>query len=297
MKCYLVNLDKTPDRLAFIEEQFRYLLGQVPAGSMELVRVSAVDADRLDDKTIEKYYEKDRYSFNARYFPNVLSASGMTSGEIACFLSHRKCWQKIVDAQDDYAVVLEDDIIFSETAGRFFSEKEWIPEDADIVKLEVLTRKIITGIEPATRFQGKEVLRLYSSSLGTAAYVISKKTAQRLLQMTERFFIPVDHFMFSTFFPYFSEFTCYQVVPAVCIQDIEFRGSRCVYKSTIHDEKEKFSRRMRKLMGSGAKVKRELIRIFLQVKSRLGLRKKVLNIFDSKEAFIFNKDGGSKLRH
>lgn len=295
MKCYLVNLDKTPDRLAFIEEQFDYLLAGVPEGSMELVRVSAVDAAELDEQTIAKYYEKDHYSFNARFFPNVLSASGMTRGEIACFLSHRKCWQKIVEAREDYAVVLEDDIIFSDTAGQFFSETAWIPEDADIIKLEVLTRKIITGIEPVTQFQGKEILRLYSSSLGTAAYVISRKTAEKLLQMTERFFIPVDHFMFSTFFPYFYEFICYQVVTAVCIQDIEFRGSRCVYRSTIHTEKEKFSRRIRKLMGTGAKVKRELIRIFLQIKSRFGLRKKVLNVFNSKEAFIFRKKENSEL--
>ena len=217
MKCYLVNLDKTPDRLAFIEEQFNYLLAGVPEGSMELVRVSAVDAAELDEQTVAKYYEKDHYSFNARFFPNVLSASGMTNGEIACFLSHRKCWKKIVEAQEDYAVVLEDDIIFSDTAGRFFSETAWIPKNADIIKLEVLTRKIITGIDSDTRFQGKEVLRLYSSSLGTAAYVISRKTAEKLLKMTERFFIPVDHFMFSIFFPYFSEFVCYQVVPAICI--------------------------------------------------------------------------------
>lgn len=289
MKCYFINLDRSWERRRFIEKQFNHLQTLVPGGSIELIRVSAVDANELDEESVALHYKKDYRSFNARFFPNVLSGAGLSAGEIACFLSHRKCWQQIVQFEDDYAVVLEDDVIFSDKAGAFFSGTAWIPADADVVKLEVLTRKIITGIEPKNIWQGKEILRLYSSSLGTAAYVISKKAAQRFLEMSDKFSIPVDHFMFSTLFPYFSKFVCYQVVPAVCIQDSEYRGNNSVYKSTMHLKKEKFSRRIRRMMGIGVKTKRELIRIFLQIKSRLGMRKKVQNTFKTEEAFIFRK--------
>ncbi len=296
MKCYFINLDRSVDRRQFMEEQFRYLQTQVPEGSMELIRISAVDAGKLDEETIAAHYMKKYNSFNARFFPNVLSGVGMSAGEIACFLSHRKCWQQIIQADDDYAVVFEDDVVFSEKAGAFLSDTAWIPVDADIVKLEVLTRKIITAVSPEKVCQGKEIFRLYSSSLGTAAYVISKKAAQKFLQMSEKFYIPVDHFMFSILFPYFKEFICYQVVPAVCIQEMEYRGKNSVLKSTtVSSKKERFARRVRRLMGLGIKAKRELIRAFLQVKSRLGIRKKVLNTFNGKEAFIFRKKTKDKV--
>ncbi len=294
MKCYFINLDHSQDRRYFMEVQLNRLKAMMPEGKMAFIRISAVDAEKLNQETINAHYEKNHYSFNARFFPNVLSSGGLSQGEIACFLSHRKCWEQIVQSDDDYAVVLEDDVIFSEKAGEFLSGTSWIPKDADIVKLEVLTRKIVTGISPETVVDGKEVLRLYSSSLGTAAYVISRKAAQKFLQMSEKFFVPVDHFMFSTLFPYFSEFCCYQVVPAVCIQDTELRGKDSVYKSTIHVKKEKFARRMRRLMGVGTKAKRELIRAFIRMKSRFGIRKQIMNSFDAKEAFILKEENSTR---
>lgn len=295
MKCYFINLDHSLDRRHLMEEQLNRLQGMMPEGKMAFIRISAIDAEKLDEETINAHYEKNHYSFNARFFPNVLSGGGMSQGEIACFLSHRKCWEQIVQSDDEYAAVFEDDVIFSEKAGEFLCGTSWIPKDADIVKLEVLTRKIVTGISPDTVVEGKEVLRLYSSSLGTAAYVISRKAAQKYLQMSEKFFIPVDHFMFSTLFPYFNEFCCYQVVPAVCIQDTELRGKNSVYKSTIHAKKEKFARRMRRLMGLGTKTKRELIRAFLRMKSRFGIRKQIMNSFNREEAFILRKKNNTKV--
>ena len=293
MKCYFINLDQSLERRHFMEQQFNHLQALVPEGSLEFIRISAVDAEKLDDETIKTHYDRNHYSFNARVFPSVLSGAGMSNGEIACFLSHRKCWERIIHSNDGYAAVFEDDIVFSDKTWPFLSSTSWIPADADVVKLEVLTRKIVTEISPARTVHGNEVLRLYSSSLGTAAYIISRKAAQKFLQLSERFFVPVDHFMFSTLFPYFSEFICYQVVPAVCIQDSELRGSNAVYKSTIHAKKEKFSRRMRRLMGLGTKAKRELIRAFLRMKSRFGIRKQIQNTFDAKEAFIFRKKDSS----
>jgi glycosyl transferase family 25 len=31
-------------------------------------------------------------------------------GEVGCFLSHRRCWQRIVDSDWDYALIVEDDL-------------------------------------------------------------------------------------------------------------------------------------------------------------------------------------------
>ena len=295
MNCYLINLDRSTDRFAFMMNQFRVLQDTAGKGRINLIRVSAVDAALLDEKTITGYYDKDYFSFNATYFPNVVPPGGLSKGEIACFLSHRKCWEKICgsDNPNAYAVVLEDDVVFSKDAVAFFEDPAWIPADADIVKLEVLTRKLIIDTKPTATLRGKAVFRFYSSNLGTAAYIISKKAAKKLLQMTEKFYVPIDHVMFGNLFPYFKQLVCYQVMPALCIQDTELRGKNSVFKSTMDSRKEKFFQRVRKKMGMGTKIKRELIRLALQMKARAGLRRKAINTFDRKEAFILNEDNQS----
>lgn len=292
MNCYLINLDRSTDRLAFMMNQFRVLQDMAGKGGINLIRVSAVDAALLDEKTIAGYYDKDYFSFNATYFPNIVQLGGLSKGEIACFLSHRKCWEKICksDNPNAYAVVLEDDVVFSKDAAAFLEDHAWIPADADLVKLEVLTRKLIIDTKPTTTLQGKAVFRFYSSNLGTAAYIISKKAAEKLLQMTEKFYVPIDHVMFGDLFPYFKQLVCYQVMPALCIQDTELRGENSVFKSTMDSRKEKFFQRVRKKMGMGTKIKRKLIRLTLQMKARAGLRRKAINTFDRKEAFILNKN-------
>lgn len=293
LNCYLINLDKSPDRLAFFTEQFRYLQSHLPENKINLIRVQAIDAETLDEETIAAHYDKHHYSFNARFFPNVVPPGGLTKGEIACFLSHRKCWQQIIENGDNYAAVFEDDVVFSSDAVSFLSQVDWIPMDADIVKLEVLTRKLIVDMSPATTLCGKDVARFYSSNMGTAAYIISKKAAEKLLKMTEKFYVPIDHVMFGILFPYFQELICYQTIPAICIQDVVLRGKNSLYKSTINTRRTQFFQRVRKLMGLGTKIKRELTRFMLQVKIRTGLRKKVINTFNRKEAFILKKEKDS----
>lgn len=224
-------------------EQFRYFEKIAPKDSVHLIRVPAVDALTLSQAEIKAHYDREHYSFNAHYFPNVVPSGRMTDGEIACFLSHRKCWQKIIESDKQYAVVLEDDIIFSQDADAFLSNTAWIPQDADIVKLEVLTRKLITDIIPTKVLRDRSVVRFYSSNLGTAAYVISRYAAEKLLHMTENFYVPIDHFMFGNLFPYFKKFVCYQVMPAICIQDSVLRGKDCVFRSTVNDNKERGSPR------------------------------------------------------
>ena len=36
----------------------------------------------------------------------------LTATEIGCFLSHRACWQRIIDSGDDYGMIAEDDMAF-----------------------------------------------------------------------------------------------------------------------------------------------------------------------------------------
>lgn len=203
----------------------------------------AVDATVLDEKTIASHYDKEYFSFSATCFPNIVPPGGLSKGEVACFLSHRKCWQQIVEGIDEYSAIFEDDVIFSDKSAQYLQETDWIPEDADIVKLEVMTRKLIVDKVPAKKIDERVVTRFYTTNVGAAAYVISRYAAEKLLHMTENFYVPIDHFMFGNLFPYFKKFVCYQVMPAICIQDSVLRGKDCVFRSTVNDNKERGSPR------------------------------------------------------
>jgi glycosyl transferase family 25 len=56
--------------------------------------------------------------------------------EIGCFLSHRRCLERIATGEDEFAVIFEDDVRLSQGAARLLSTSDWIPDDADIVKIE-----------------------------------------------------------------------------------------------------------------------------------------------------------------
>jgi glycosyl transferase family 25 len=62
-------------------------------------RISAVDGSQLEHNELTQFYDVD---LSRQQYHSLL-----TLGEIGCYLSHRKVWQKIVDGQLDFALVLE----------------------------------------------------------------------------------------------------------------------------------------------------------------------------------------------
>lgn len=233
----------------------------------------AVDATVLDEKTIASHYDKEYFSFSATCFPNIVPPGGLSKGEVACFLSHRKCWQQIVEGIDEYSAIFEDDVIFSDKSAQYLQETDWIPEDADIVKLEVMTRKLIVDKVPAKKIDERVVTRFYTTNVGAAAYILSRNAAEKLLKMTERFYLPVDHVLFGHFFPYFEKLVCYQVIPALCIQEKELNGNQNIFKSTLSERDEQVRNQNARRLSVGIKTKREIIRLYHQVKALSGSRK------------------------
>ena len=190
MKCLVINLDRSTDRLIHVTSEF----GRI---GTTFERVPAVDASK-----------------EALNFP---SAAHLTKPEIACFLSHRKCWQIIVDGSDQYSAVFEDDVVFRSDAGPFLSDDNWVPRDADIVKVETFFGQVRLA-RLSSIGNGHSIGRLVGEHLGTAGYVISKVAAQKLLQRTTHLKEPVDLALFSPNSMTCARNTTYQVTPALCAQ-------------------------------------------------------------------------------
>ncbi|OBQ67694.1 glycosyltransferase family 25 protein [Mesorhizobium erdmanii] len=205
MKRLVINLDRSPDRLAHITAEFARI-------GIGFERVAAVDARQHPDLMLQPQH--------AMYAIRRLSHS-----EIACMHSHRACWSII--AQDDaaYGAVFEDDIVFSAKAGALLADVSWIPADADAVKLETFFVKTMTQRKSTAVGHGFSLVRLRGNHVGTAGYILSRQMARDLLDVTAQVSAAADDLVFNPAFPTSGEKTIYQLAPALCAQD-QFVGGR-----------------------------------------------------------------------
>ena len=100
MKAYIINLEKASHR----REYMKNVLETMPYLNYEFIQ--AVDGNRLSD--FEKQNIFDRRKFFNRYLRNP------SNGEIGCTLSHQKCYQKVLDGEENYSFIFEDDLIINE---------------------------------------------------------------------------------------------------------------------------------------------------------------------------------------
>lgn len=194
MRCLVINLDRSIDRLAHVTAEFARI-------GMPFERVAAMDASAEDD-------------------PHVFDigiANGLSAGETACFISHRICWRLIAEGNEPYAAVFEDDVVFSDGAEHYLADARWLPRGADLVKLETFFHKVPLG---SARFahHGHALHKLDGPHAGSAGYILSRKAARKLLWLTEHLPRPVDLVLFWPDFGLARHFVIFQLVPAICMQ-------------------------------------------------------------------------------
>ena len=170
MKCLVINLDRSRDRLAHVSAEFARI-------GIAFERVVAIDArDRPD----------------LAEMPQGKKQLRMADGEIACLLSHKQCWSMIAAGEDAYGAIFEDDVVFADNAGALLADVGWIPADADIVKLETFFNRTVISREQIACGQGFSASRLYAVHIGTAGYILSRQAARDLIEATNDIAIPVD---------------------------------------------------------------------------------------------------------
>lgn len=184
MKTYLINLDRSKDRLEVMKER-------LSAIGVTVERVPGVDGSKIDIASLSVDV------------PNPSYPRSLTQGEIGCFLSHRKCWEKLVESGDDWALILEDDCIFHPSASRYLTSIDWIPDGCQLIhfyytnKAKVYTDKLIDLPDGNRLFRAK-----VSLPVGAYAYCISKEAALIALELSQTIYEPVDNFLFGVFSPF-----------------------------------------------------------------------------------------------
>lgn len=206
MRCLVINLDRSPDRLAHVAAEFSRI-------GIAFERVAAVDG---------------------RERPEISKMSpSLTLPEIGCFLSHRACWSLIAKGDDAYGAIFEDDVVLTETAGQLLADESWIPDDADVVKVETVFRKAVISMKRVPAGKDYALHRLYGLHLGSGGYVISKQAARELLEATQGNDTAIDHVLFDPALATSSRRVIYQISPALCAQTMFLRDKANEFPSEI----------------------------------------------------------------
>lgn len=190
MLVLVINLERRPDRLAFMRDQ----LGDL---AVPFERVAAIDGLAEDCGPITPTF------------------SGV---ERACAMSHRRAWQRFLESREDHCLILEDDVILAPGLRAFLADPSGMPADADILRLETQFVRTRLGPSRGRVIHRHKVHRVHSVHTGCAAYVVSRRFATRAVRDLETFDAPLDYLLFDPHWPDFYANVFYQVRPALCVQ-------------------------------------------------------------------------------
>ena len=175
----LINLDRSKDRLAFMHEQLSAL-------DLDWTRVPAFDCKNFEPGFVENVHR------NSPLFAK-------DPGSIGAFMTHRRCWELLVESDQSHAFVMEDDIVFGKGAEHFLRDTSWIPEShtRSAIHLETFGRVTVvnnTAIHDVGDYGLHVQSRLHH---GSAAYVLHRDTAERALAASTDLNQAPDIFLFT----------------------------------------------------------------------------------------------------
>jgi glycosyl transferase family 25 len=242
IKVYVINLARSADRRAWMKAE----LARV---GVEGVFVAAVDGRR-------------------GRFRRHGGCGRLSSAETALTLSHRKVWRRFAASGDAHAVVLEDDVHL----GRDFAAmlaRDWRSPRFDVVKLETLFDRVWLARrgEPVG---ARALHRLGAEHLGSAAYIVSREGARKLLARTRTLEEPIDHSLFGRRPITDGEIVAWQLAPAIVVQDNLQPNvtARRELASTLHesDRKRLADEAKRAKPRGAARLRREAARLVAQAR-------------------------------
>lgn len=177
---------------------------------------------------------------------DVFNVQKLKYCEISLFMKHIQCYKNILDANEDYGIVMEDDVIFKDNfINNYNNITTKLPEEFDVIYLGVFpfvkeyksfhanrysypTESSTKKIENLFDMTNISVFPWTGNNKGTDFYIISKTGCKKILSFIQhlsknniKISDPIDHFMGKCFYKhgivYWSD------------SDITLHGSTCKY--------------------------------------------------------------------
>jgi len=255
LKAYVISLSSSLSRIQFLRKQFNDL-GLI---------VEFVDAVTPKDIPHEQIHTLSKQWLRP-----------MRNTEVACYLSHKRIWEKI--SNDNLpSLIFEDDVLLSKKIALLLESISLMKQDYDLINLENRGRKKFVSRESVTIDKYHELFRLYQDRTGAAAYILSKNGAIKLIDHEIRNGIALADAHITSC----NNLKSFQVEPAVAIQ-----FDHCNFYKIYHKNYD-FKSMSQSTVSSTKKVKGGVGYRIKRLKFQLllGIRQ-VMLIFISKRRFI-----------
>jgi glycosyl transferase family 25 len=163
LACYLINLERAPDRRALMTDRFQAI-------GLDHAVIKAVDGKLLHFPIPEVSELSFKLLHGRRIIPT----------EVGCYLSHIECAKQFLASDADYALIVEDDVAFApdivETIDLACTQRRhW-----DILRLTTVSRE--GGVKfrklSATRFLAVALTR----KKGSGAYIVNRRAATWMIE-------------------------------------------------------------------------------------------------------------------
>jgi len=173
---YVINLARSKERLSEIEQHLNQL-------NLNFTVIEAVDGNSLSIDDMSKYYDENKNSENYH--------KKLNKGEVACYLSHRKVWQNMIDDCEPFALILEDDAHLNEQINKTLKIIESSNVIWDVIKLYSgkKKKKIVNSINLVGPHK---LVKTYKVPTTNLAQIVSFAGANKLLNMASGIGVPLD---------------------------------------------------------------------------------------------------------
>lgn len=115
----------------------------------------------------------------------------LSNGEIACFLSHRRCWKMIADGDEPYALIAEDDLeVLPQIFGNALSLAQRYADQDSYIRLPAKAREKASGL--VARQGGASMFVPRTIGLQAVCQIVGREAAKRLWEATAVMDRPVD---------------------------------------------------------------------------------------------------------
>ena len=236
IKVVILSLPKDQERRQFCKSELTHL-------GLKHEFTDAISGDQLDDGLIQRIYNAE---MNRSTFKRPLSRS-----EVACTLGHRQIWKEIASGKNAVGLILEDDAKFVQDPRPFLDALDNCSECFEnvMIKLDGVSDK---NAKVLTSVADQRLILSDRLPPRTTGYIIGRRAAARLLELTSTIERPVDIYL---------KFYWEHNVPILTLQE-QMITEHEAFASNID--------RCRRKVKSGSSLKRFVKNLYYQTKYTYG---------------------------
>ncbi len=219
---FLINLDRATDRLKFVKPCIDQL-------GFPVERISAVDGRLLPEDEIQKVCNLNTYKKYFKMLPEL--------GTIGCSLSHEKALRQFLDSEYEFALILEDDVVFNSQELKACVENSIEKKELwDVLIFEMLHDGL--PIKVGDLYSDKHLSLYLTTVTHSGCYLVNRNAAKKLLEKFFPIIMPFDHY-FSAAWEFDLKFV--GVEPRIVKQNFGSSQIKCERVEKFNDLKTKIS--------------------------------------------------------